>query len=99
MGAPTTDKGKGKKRTADEAGLSAQDTEVEEMRKWKVARLRTALQGRELSIKGRRPELVARLERAIRGEGGAGATGGESSGSSSGGGSSSRRTSGRGRAA
>ena len=47
-------------------GLSAQDAEVEEMREWKVARLREALQRRKLSIKGRRPELVTRLERALR---------------------------------
>ena len=60
---------KGKKRTADEAGLSAQDAEVEEMREWKMARLRGALQGRTLSTKGRRAELVERLERAIRGSG------------------------------
>jgi len=66
MGVPTDSKGK--KRTADEAGLLAQDAEVEEMREWKVARLCEALQGRELSIKGRKPELVTRLERAIRGE-------------------------------
>ena len=71
---------------ANEAGLSAQDAEVEEMREWKVARLREALQGRELSIKGRRPELVARLERAIRGEASSG--GGSSSGGGAGGSSS-----------
>ena len=62
-------------------GLSAQDAEVEEMREWKVARLREALQRRKLSIKGRRPELVERLERALRGEGGGGR--GESSGGGS----------------
>jgi hypothetical protein len=35
----------GTKRTAGEAGFSAQDQEVEETRAWKVARLREALQG------------------------------------------------------
>mmetsp|Transcript_17516 Transcript_17516/g.41093 ORF Transcript_17516/g.41093 Transcript_17516/m.41093 type:complete len:122 (-) Transcript_17516:118-483(-) len=82
-GVATGGKAKGKKRTADEAGLSAQDAEVEEMREWKVARLREALQGRELSIKGRRPELVTRLERAIRGEGAGGGRGESSGGGSS----------------
>jgi len=70
---------KGKKRTADEAGLSAQDEEVEAMREWKVARLREALQERGLDTKGRKPELMERLENAIRGKAGAG----ESSGSAS----------------
>jgi len=69
MGAPTDGKGKGKKRTADEAGLSAQDAEVEEMRGWKVARLREALQGRGLATAGLKAELVERLESAIRGIG------------------------------
>ena len=66
-GAPTGGKGKGKKRTADEAGLSAQDAEVEDMRGWKVARLREALQGRGLATAGLKAELVERLESAIRG--------------------------------
>ena len=69
-GAPTADSGKGKKRTADEAGLSAQDAQFEDMREWKMARLREALHGRALSIEGRRPELVARLECAIQGDDG-----------------------------
>ena len=68
-GVPTAGKGKGKKRTAGEAGLSAQDAEVEEMREWKVARLREALQGRGLATAGLKAELVERLERAIRGIG------------------------------
>ena len=67
VGAPAG--GGGKKRTADEAGLSAQDQEVEAMREWKVVRLRDALQGHALSIEGRKPELVERLERAIRRKG------------------------------
>ena len=71
--------GKGKKRTADEAELSAEDEAVEEMRGWKVARLREELQGRGLDTKGRKGELVERLERAMR----AGSGGGSSSSSSS----------------
>jgi speckle-type POZ protein len=83
-GAPTATK----KRTADEAGLSAQDQEVEEMREWRVAQLCGALHGRELSTKGRKKELVERLERAIRVDGKeAGES--DSSGCSSSGGSSS----------
>ena len=85
-GALTGGKGNGKKRTADEAGLSAQDAEVEEMRGWKVARLREALQGRGLATGGLKAELVQRLELAIRGPGNAGGSSGTSSG---GGGSSS----------
>ena len=75
-GAPTG--GKGKKRTADEAELSAEDEAVEEMRGWKVARLREELQGRGLDTKGRKGELVERLERAMKG----GSDGGSSSSSS-----------------
>ena len=83
-GAPTATK----KRTADEAGLSAQGQEVEEMREWRVAQLCGALHGRELSTKGRKKELVERLERAIRVDGKeAGES--DSSGCSSSGGSSS----------
>ena len=80
-GATTHNKGEGKKRTADEAELStpAQDEEVEQMRGWKVARLREELQRRGLDTKGRKGGLVERLERAIRG----GQGGGESSSSSS----------------
>ena len=76
-GAPTG--GKGKKRTADEAELSAEDEAVEEMRGWKVARLREELQGRGLDTKGRKGELVERLERAMKG----GSGGGSNSSSSS----------------
>jgi len=77
--------GKGKKRTAGEAGLSAQDAEVEEMRGWKVPRLREALQGRGLATGGLKAELVERLEGAIRGTTASGAgAGGSSGGSSSG---------------
>ena len=80
MGAPTG--GKGKKRTADEAGLSAEDKEVEEMRGWKVARLREELQGRGLDTKGRKGELVERLERAMKGGSGGGSSSSSSSSSS-----------------
>ena len=76
-GIPTD--GKGKKRTADEAELTAEDEAVEEMRGWKVARLREELQGRGLDTKGRKGELVERLERAMKG-----GSGGGSSSSSSG---------------
>ena len=75
--------GKGKKRTADEAELSAEDTEVEEMRGWKVARLREELQGRGLDTAGRKGQLVERLERAIRGQGKGEASSSSSSSSSS----------------
>ena len=79
-GATTHNKGEGKKRTADEAELStpAQDEEVEQMRGWKVARLREELQRRGLDTKGRKGELVERLERAMKG----GSDGGSSSSSS-----------------
>ena len=82
MGAPTG--GKGKKRTADEAELStpAQDEEVEQMRGWKVARLREELQGRGLDTKGRKGELVERLERAMKGGSGGGSSSSSSSSSS-----------------
>ena len=81
-GAPT---GKGKKRTADEAGLSAEDKEVGKMREWKVARLREGLQRRGLDTKGRKGELVERLELAIKGgSGGGSSSSGSSSSSSSG---------------
>ena len=67
-GAPTGNKGK--KRTADEAGLtSEQQEEVGAIRGYKVARLREELQGRGLDTKGRKGELVERLERAITGQG------------------------------
>ena len=56
------------------------------MRGWKVARLRTALQGRGLATAGLKEELVDRLERAIRGTDKEGeSSGGSSSGGSSGG--------------
>ena len=77
----TAGKAKGKKRTLEEAGLSAQDAEIEEMREWNevptlVAQLCEALQGRELSIKGRKPEaeLVARLELELAIQGREGST-------------------------
>ena len=75
---------KGKKRTADEAELStpAQDEEVEQMRGWKVARLREELQGRGLDTKGRKGELVERLERAMKGGSGGGSSSSSSSSSS-----------------
>ena len=79
-GIPSNDKGK--KRTADEAGLSAEDKEVEEMRGWKVARLREELQGRGLDTKGRKGELVERLERAMKGGSGGGSSSASSSASS-----------------
>ena len=79
-GAPTG--GKSKKRTADQAGLSAEDKEVEEMRGWKVARLREELQGRGLDTKGRKGELVERLERAMKGGSGGGSSSSSSSSSS-----------------
>ena len=77
-GAPTG--GKGKKRTADEAELSAEDEAVEEMRGWKVARLREELQGRGLDTKGRKGELLERLERAVKGASGGGSSSSSSSG-------------------
>ena len=62
--------GGGKKRTASEAlGGAAHDREVQAMRAWKVSRLRDELQGRGLDTKGRRPELVERLERVILDQG------------------------------
>ena len=79
-GAPTD--GKGKKRTADEAELSAEDEAVEEMRGWKVARLREELHGRGLDTKGRKGELVERLECAMKGGSGGGSSSSSSSSSS-----------------
>ena len=57
--------GKGKKRTADEAGLSATEQEINEMRGWKTVRLLRELGRRELDTAGRKPELFSRLERAV----------------------------------
>ena len=81
-GTGATTGGKGKKRTADEAELSAEDEAVEEMRGWKVARLREELQGRGLDTKGRKGELVERLERAMKGGSGGGSSSSSSSSSS-----------------
>ena len=99
-GAPTAGKGKGKKRTADEAGLSAQDAEVEEMSKWKVARLRTALQGASSASRGAGQSWWRGSKaRSARGTVGSGKeAGGESSGGSSSGGASSSSASGPGTA-
>ena len=91
-GVPVAGRGSGKtkskKRTADEAGLSATEKEIEEIRGWKTARLRRELTKRGMYAAGRQAELVRRLECAIRDN----APGGGSSGSSgTGGGSSSSR--------
>ena len=58
----------GEKRMVDEAGLSAQDAEVEEMRKLKMQRLKNDLQDRHLPADGRRWQLQKRLASAMRSE-------------------------------
>ena len=81
MGAPSGNKGK--KRTADEAGLtSEQQEELEAVRGYRVAQLREELQGRGLDTKGRKGELVERLEHAMKGGSGGGSSSSSASSSS-----------------
>ena len=82
MAGVTTTASGGKKRKA-----SAEDEEVEEVKRMKVAQLREELQRRNLDFNGRKGELVERLESAM------GAVGKEAGSSSSGGSSSSSSSS------